>query len=63
MLVGSRFALMETKALVYHLLLKFSFEIAENTQIPLNLIKFGVNTKAEGGYNIHLKPRCTNHLI
>lgn len=33
--LGSRFALMETKAVLYYLLLNFTFEVCEKTEIPL----------------------------
>lgn len=36
---------------------RFTFDIAENTQIPLKLIQTGFSIKAEKGFNIHIKPR------
>lgn len=35
--IGSRFALMELKTIIYYLLLNFNFEPTEKTQIPLKL--------------------------
>ncbi|KAL9703491.1 hypothetical protein quinque_007009 [Culex quinquefasciatus] len=37
--IGSRFALMELKTIIYYLLLNFSFEVHEKTQIPLRMEK------------------------
>jgi cytochrome P450 family 9 len=54
---GSRFALMEVKTVVYHLLLNFSFEKTEKTQIPLKLAKGGLSLKTEKGVWLELKPR------
>ncbi|XP_059612484.1 cytochrome P450 9e2-like [Phlebotomus argentipes] len=55
--VGSRFALMELKSIIYYLVLNFSLEVTEKTQIPLKLEKsFGV-LAAEGGVHAKLRPR------
>lgn len=37
--IGSRFALMELKGILYYLLLNFSFERNDDTQIPLKMKK------------------------
>uniref|UniRef100_A0A1L8E4C9 Putative cytochrome n=1 Tax=Nyssomyia neivai TaxID=330878 RepID=A0A1L8E4C9_9DIPT len=55
--IGSRFALMETKAIIYYILTKFTFEVSEKTQIPLKLAKSGFAIKAENGFWVNLKPR------
>lgn len=55
--IGSRFALMESKALIFYLLTSFTFEVAETTQIPLKLACAGFSIRSEKGFNIHLKPR------
>ncbi|KAG4075135.1 hypothetical protein HA402_006152 [Bradysia odoriphaga] len=54
--IGSRFALMEAKAVIFYLLLNFKFESNIQTQIPLKLKKapFLVSEK---GVNIQLKLR------
>lgn len=44
-LLGSRLALMEIKAILFYLLLKFSIESYEKTQIPLKMGKTAVNTQ------------------
>lgn len=53
---GSRFALMELKAILYYLLLNFSFEVNKDTQIPLKMKKTP-NIATEKGVNLELKPR------
>ncbi|KAL9703501.1 hypothetical protein quinque_007019 [Culex quinquefasciatus] len=55
--IGSRFALMEIKAILYHMLLKFSFEQSENTQIPLQLEKGLSNLATERGLHVNLRLR------
>ncbi|XP_058837436.1 probable cytochrome P450 9f2 [Topomyia yanbarensis] len=55
--IGSRFALMEVKAIVYYLLLNFSFHRSENTQIPLKLKKGFVNLQTEKGMFMRLQLR------
>lgn len=55
--IGSRFALMECKSFLYHLLTNFTFEPAPNSTIPLRLAKSGFTVKAENGFNLILKPR------
>ncbi|KXJ83959.1 hypothetical protein RP20_CCG022305 [Aedes albopictus] len=55
--IGSRFALMEMKAVLYYLLLNFSFEVTEKTQIPLKMAKTPSRIAAEKGIWIALKPR------
>lgn len=54
--LGSRFALMELKAILYYLLLNFSFEVNKNTQIPLKLKK-GLALVVDNGVHVELKPR------
>ncbi|XP_031630672.1 probable cytochrome P450 9f2 [Contarinia nasturtii] len=55
--IGSRFALMAIKSILYNLLLNFSFEPNEMSQIPLKLKKSAFNFVAENGVHIELKPR------
>ncbi|XP_055699431.1 uncharacterized protein LOC129799506 [Phlebotomus papatasi] len=55
--IGSRFALMETKAIIYYILTKFTFEVSEKTQVPLKLAKAGFALKPEKGFWVDLKPR------
>jgi len=55
--IGSRFALMEAKAVIFYLLLNFSFERNDKTQIPLKLSKSAFSLTAENGVNVTLKLR------
>ncbi|XP_055696966.1 probable cytochrome P450 9f2 isoform X2 [Phlebotomus papatasi] len=55
--VGSRFALMELKTLIYYLVLNFSLEVTEQTQIPLQLGKTFGTLMSEKGIHIRLRSR------
>lgn len=55
--IGSRFALMEMKAIVYGLLLNFSIERNEKTQVPLRLNKGFAPLAGEKGMHLRLKVR------
>ncbi|XP_055306358.1 uncharacterized protein LOC129570685 [Sitodiplosis mosellana] len=55
--IGSRFALMEVKAILYYLLLNFSFEPNEKTEIPIKLKKQIIMLIPENGLHLELKPR------
>lgn len=54
---GSRFALMETKAVIYHLLLNFKFEPNEKSQIPIQLKKGPLGMSTEKGIHVAMKVR------
>lgn len=54
---GSRFALMEIKSVLYNLLLHFSFEPNEKTEIPMKLKKSAFSLLPEDGFHLELKPR------
>lgn len=56
--LGSRFAIMELKAILYFLLLNFSFEANKDTKIPLKMKK-GLFI-SPGSVHLELKPRCKN---
>lgn len=56
---GSRFVLMEIKAILYHMLLKFSFEPNKQTQIPIKLKKALFSLVPENGMHLELKLRKT----
>lgn len=55
--IGSRFALMEIKTVIYYLLLNFNFEVTEKTQMPLKYAKSPIGVKTEKGVWVALKPR------
>lgn len=54
--IGSRFALMEVKAILYNLLLKFSFERYEKTQVPVKLKRASFNMSLQDGLYLEFKP-------
>jgi len=53
--IGSRFALLEAKALLYNLLLNFEIVPTKQTKIPLVLNKKTFNHTAEGGFWLGFK--------
>ncbi|XP_058831123.1 probable cytochrome P450 9f2 [Topomyia yanbarensis] len=55
--IGSRFALMELKAITYQLLLHFTFERTEQTQVPITLTKGFTALSTEKGVHLRLKLR------
>ncbi|XP_053683474.1 cytochrome P450 9e2-like [Sabethes cyaneus] len=55
--IGSRFALMEVKAIVYHMLLQFSFVRTENTPVPMSLLRGLAAMGSERDVMIALKLR------
>ncbi|XP_032682991.1 cytochrome P450 9e2-like [Odontomachus brunneus] len=59
--IGNRFALLETKVLLFHLLARFDLLPCEKTPIPLKLAKDGFNMKAEGGFWLKVVPRKDPH--
>lgn len=54
--IGSRFALMTVKTVLYKMLLNFCFEVTEKTQIPLQYKKTMMTVGAEKGFWVQLKP-------
>jgi cytochrome P450 family 9 len=61
MCIGNRFALLETKVLLFHLLARCDLKICEKTPIPLKLARDGFNMKAEGGFWLKVLPRKNTH--
>lgn len=56
-LIGSRFALMDAKALIYYLVLNFEIHAYKKTQIPLKMMKQPFAWFPEKGIHLELKPR------
>lgn len=54
---GSRFALMEIKALYFYLVLNFNIQPYEKTQIPIKIAKAPGKLIVENGTYLELKPR------
>lgn len=55
--IGSRFALMEVKALLYFVLLKFNIRATSETEIPMKLISSAFGVQPVNGVNLELTPR------
>ena len=55
--IGSRFALVEVKTMLYYMLLNFTLEATEKTRIPLVLEKLQFADKIKDGVWVKLKPR------
>ncbi|XP_014488279.1 PREDICTED: cytochrome P450 9e2-like [Dinoponera quadriceps] len=55
--IGNRFALMETKLLIAHLLHKFIFKVTEKTVEPVVFDKSQFSLQADGGFWIALEKR------
>ncbi|XP_066602048.1 uncharacterized protein [Prorops nasuta] len=57
MCIGNRFALLETRVLVFHLLAKCQLEPCEKTCVPIKFSKKGMIMRPEGGFWLGVKPR------
>ncbi|XP_066602051.1 cytochrome P450 9e2-like [Prorops nasuta] len=57
MCIGNRFALLETRVLVFHLLAKCQLEPSEKTSVPMKFSKKELTIRPEGGFWLTLKPR------
>ncbi|XP_017782406.1 PREDICTED: cytochrome P450 9e2-like [Nicrophorus vespilloides] len=55
--IGSRFALMETKTIFFHLLSKYELEVVQQTRVPLKVDKKSISLDAEGGVTLGFKIR------
>lgn len=56
-ILGSRLALMESKAVLYYLLLNFKLVPYEKTQIPLKLAKTPMGMFTEKGVHLRFEQR------
>ncbi|XP_029170357.1 cytochrome P450 9e2-like [Nylanderia fulva] len=64
MCIGNRFALMETKVLLFHLLARCDLKTCEKTPSPLKLANDGFNMRPEGGFWLNVSPRENiNHTV
>jgi len=54
--IGSRFALMESKAIMFYMLSAFRIEMSPKTQNPIKFMKGTLNLKAEKGFWVNLQP-------
>ncbi|KRT81786.1 cytochrome P450, partial [Oryctes borbonicus] len=55
--IGSRFALMETKTILFHMLSKFDLNVCEKTDVPIQLSKITMQLVTKNGVWIALKRR------
>lgn len=55
--IASRFALMEMKTNLFHLLSKYELSLIEKSQVPLRLCKKTFTMNAENGFWVGLKRR------
>lgn len=55
--IGSRFALMEAKAIIFHLMSSFYLEKSPKTQHPIKLMKKSFNMLPEKGFWLQLRAR------
>ncbi|XP_011695538.1 PREDICTED: cytochrome P450 9e2-like [Wasmannia auropunctata] len=61
MCIGNRFALLETKVALFHLLARCNLKTCEKTIIPLKIAKDGFSMTAEGGFWLKVLPRKDAH--
>ncbi|KAL0110547.1 hypothetical protein PUN28_013859 [Cardiocondyla obscurior] len=61
MCIGNRFALLEMKALLFHLLARCDLKICEKTPIPLKLAKVGFGMRIENDFCLRVVPRSNMH--
>ncbi|XP_011633772.1 cytochrome P450 9e2-like [Pogonomyrmex barbatus] len=61
MCIGNRFALLETKVLLFHLLARCDLKPCEKTAIPLKIAKGGLTIKPESGFWLSIMPRNNIH--
>ena len=54
---GNRFALMECKVAMVHLLSRFNVKVVSKTPIPIKLTKKGLNMTVDGGFWLGLEQR------
>ena len=54
---GSRFALMESKVALVHLLSRFNIRVVSRTPIPIQITKKGFNMTVDGGFWMGLEQR------
>uniref|UniRef100_A0A1L8E4F7 Putative cytochrome n=1 Tax=Nyssomyia neivai TaxID=330878 RepID=A0A1L8E4F7_9DIPT len=55
--IGSRFALMLLKSVIFYLVLNFHIEVTKKTQIPLKLAKSMIGLQTEKGVYVSFRPR------
>ncbi|XP_055908122.1 uncharacterized protein LOC129942964 [Eupeodes corollae] len=59
--IGSRFALIEAKAMLFYILSHFRIEISPKTILPTELVATGLNLMPKGGFRVKLVPLNMNN--
>jgi hypothetical protein len=54
---GNRFALMESKVAMVHLLSRVNIRVVSKTPIPIQITKEGFNMTVDGGFSLGLEQR------
>lgn len=57
--IGSRFALMQQKVMLYRLILNFELMKSDGTQLPLKMMRKTGNLEPENGFQINIKTRVS----
>ncbi|XP_051170806.1 cytochrome P450 9e2-like [Leptopilina boulardi] len=60
--IGNRFALLETKTMLFHLLARCNLKICPKTNVPMKLSKKTFGFSADGGYWMQLEKRDNKFL-
>ncbi|KAJ9573563.1 hypothetical protein L9F63_009048 [Diploptera punctata] len=55
--IGNRFALMETKIALIHILSRFNLKVVSRTPIPIQITKKGLNFTVDGGFWLGIEER------
>lgn len=58
--IGNRFALLETKSLIFNILQHFDIVVVEKSVVPIKLSRKQFSLNAEGGFWFGFKPRNTS---
>lgn len=61
MCIGNRFALLEVKAMLFHLLARCNLKTCEKTSLPMRLSKTGLAMTAEKGFWLRMERRQNPH--
>lgn len=62
MCIGNRFALLETKVVIFHLLAKCRVMTSEETALPIELSKSNFSMTPKGGFRLRLQTRKTTRM-
>ncbi|XP_033230552.1 cytochrome P450 9e2-like [Belonocnema kinseyi] len=60
--IGNRFAMLETKAMLFHLLARCNLKVCSKTSIPLKLSKTTFGLTSDDGYWLSLESKNNNYI-